>query len=128
MGYYSEVTIICTKGIAEQINEVIETYKLMEKPKICMDTTEQYTRFVWDFIKWYTLSSIASLPREVEAILDQAEAEDDGEAFVFLRVGEESGDIEHRIFGEGTPIESMYPVVYLDGDLSFDGKAVMTNV
>ena len=132
MGYYSTVTLACNKSMAEKIDKIISTYcnkpHLAPMPEIFEDRENECYLYYWDFLKWYT--GYDNLPGMVNKCLSEA---DDADAFAFLRVGEESEDVDfYTLNTDETPLESVYPATTLDhGDLHFipiHGEKVMAEV
>lgn len=115
MPYYSTVTILCNKPIADKINSLLLKRPAFEQPDMVdKDTKKGVTRFVWDWVVWHTYDA-DELGHGVEEILEKEAEYNDGK-YAFLRVGENSDDIEFCQDALESPIESAFPAVSLECD------------
>lgn len=99
MGYRSEVAITVYEPGLVKLTEVCKEHDFM--PRVYKNG-ECYT-FYWQEVKWY--KGFYSEVDAVEAVLNELEkcyneSEDDAYSFTFLRVGEDTNDIEERYVGD----------------------------
>jgi len=106
MGYRSEVALAVSKDVMAQF---LTTMARSPKARsLCFEYSDEIVKdydeegallFKWDSIKWY------SGYEDIDALVDfmdwcdAEEDEDMSEGYKFVRVGEESEDIESRGFG-----------------------------
>tara|TARA_Y100000310_G_C20435123_1_gene693359 strand:- start:100 stop:438 length:339 start_codon:yes stop_codon:yes gene_type:complete len=112
MGYRSQVAVAIGKKHVEDFQKII-TNEWNYKPEKHEFST--HTVYVWDWVKWYDGYD------EVDAITEFIDELDEGtEDIEFLRIGEETGDIELRRNGPHTKedywLNYTNPKILVSGD------------
>lgn len=96
MGYYSTVRILATKKAAKKIfNAIKDTGSPFNEIKV---SPSGKTYFFGAYAKWYE-DDPKYFP-DVDAVMDTLGSLDENE-FIYIRVGEEDGDIDRLGFGDG---------------------------
>ena len=103
MGYRSEVSIQLESKAFDMVMKSIKKYNSEQAdgyefyPDTILKKDDEYI-IQWGYVKWYSdygdVKSVESVLTELDKYTESAEI--DGFRYDFLRVGEESGDIETR--------------------------------
>ena len=103
MGYRSEVSIQLESKAFDMVMKSIKKYNSEQAdgyefyPDTILKKDDEYI-IQWGYVKWYSdygdVKSVESVLTELDKYNESAEI--DGFRYDFLRVGEESGDIETR--------------------------------
>lgn len=103
MGYRSEVSIQLESKAFDMVMKSIKKYNSEQAdgyefyPDTILKKDDEYI-IQWGYVKWYSdygdVKSVESVLTELDKYKESAEI--DGFRYDFLRVGEESGDIETR--------------------------------
>lgn len=101
MGYYSEVSIQCEVKAFDMIIKSIKQHNSEHSYKFYPDgILKKGNEYViqWNYVKWYSDFTDIRAVEEVLSELDEYKESDkiDGFRYDFLRLGEETGDIEMR--------------------------------
>ena len=97
MGYRSEVALaldVYASSTLEALANVSEEVRTLLSDADTATKTEDGHRYLWSWVKWYDMYKEVQLIDELLCILPC-------ESYGFIRLGEETDDIEHR----GSPCE-----------------------
>ena len=109
MGYYSDVKIACTKGVAEKIFEVSKDIDW--NFEIFKSKNGNYI-FVWDYIRWWNGFDAVN---KIEAILkDTCDLEDEG--WYIIRIGENITDIDEEHSDHADDLE-LFDLIWINREI-----------
>lgn len=126
MGYYSEVAIGMSKKAHEKFIAFLTGEMLKgkfdaddESPFEVLENAEktEYENAIvykWDSIKWYSDYKSISAIEEALDNLDDISEDDSDSNYIFIRVGEESDDIETRGYFPGPPYIYTQTTIIID--------------